>query len=313
MQYYFAPLEGLTDYIYRQLHHRFFPGLDRYYTPFLSPTIHRCLTPKEARELPPVDELDYFAVPQILTKVAEDFLWLAHQCRDRGYTEVNLNLGCPSGTVTAKGKGAGMLKDISALDQFLNQIYSNAPLDISIKSRIGFSSPDEFPALLEVFNRYPIKELIIHPRVRTAFYNGTVDLQAVEYAVSNSKAPICYNGDITCVDHIHDISKRFPSISSVMLGRGLIGDPGMLDGTTDAATLASFHDALLDAYREAFGGARNAMSRMKEHWRHLGCKFENAEKLTKQLRKTNDIEEYKEIVYQILHECPIRENLLPNW
>ena len=104
MNYYFAPLEGLTDAAFRKIHHNYFPGADRYYTPFFSPTVHRALTPREARELPPADTLDTVVIPQLLTKVAEDFIWMAGQCEDLGYTEVNLNLGCPSGTVTAKGK-----------------------------------------------------------------------------------------------------------------------------------------------------------------------------------------------------------------
>ena len=98
MQYFFAPMEGLTDRIYRQTHHAFFPGMDGYYMPFLSPTMHRTLTNRESRDLPPASSVPFRAVPQILTKVPEDFLWAARQCAQRGYDEVNLNLGCPSGT-----------------------------------------------------------------------------------------------------------------------------------------------------------------------------------------------------------------------
>ena len=126
MRFYFAPLEGLTDSVYRRLHHQYFGGVDRYYMPFLSPTMHRTLTGKEDRELPVADSVDFVAIPQVLTKVAEDFLWAAQICRDRGYGEVNLNVGCPSGTVVAKGKGAGMLADSDALDRFLDVIFQNA-------------------------------------------------------------------------------------------------------------------------------------------------------------------------------------------
>ena len=178
MRYYFAPMEGLTDSIFRKIHHKYFPGVDRYYTPFFSPTIHRTLTPREARELPPADSQPFKAVPQLLTKVSEDFLWAAEQCRDLGYAEVNLNIGCPSGTVTAKGKGSGMLRDPDGLDAFLDAIFSGAPLPISVKTRIGFENPEEFPRILEIFNRYPIQELTIHPRVRKAFYNGPVEMDA---------------------------------------------------------------------------------------------------------------------------------------
>jgi len=127
MNYYFAPMEGITDSIYRAVHHRHFSGVTRYYMPFISPTVHRTLTPRETRELPKADSVAFEAVPQLLTKISEDFLWAAGICRDLGYNEVNLNLGCPSGTVTAKGKGAGMLRDKDHLRQFLDDIYAAAP------------------------------------------------------------------------------------------------------------------------------------------------------------------------------------------
>ena len=166
MRYYFAPMEGLTDSVYRRLHHKYFPGVDRYYMPFFSPTVHRQLTQRESRELPEADSVSFAAVPQVLTKVPEDFLWAAEVIRDRGYDEVNLNLGCPSGTVTAKGKGAGMLTDPEALDRFLDDVFSRCPIAISVKTRLGMHTPEEFPALLGIFNRYPIRELTVHPRVR---------------------------------------------------------------------------------------------------------------------------------------------------
>ena len=266
MNIYFAPLEGLTDQTYRALHHKYFPGVDRYYTPFFSPTVHRALTPRESRELPPADHSAAVVIPQLLTKVAEDFSWMAAVCRDLGYREVNLNLGCPSGTVTAKGKGSGMLRDPEALDSFLEKIFENAALPISIKTRIGFSDPGEWVRLLEIYNRYPICELTVHPRVRTAFYAGDVDMDAFSYAAENAKMKLCYNGDIRSLQEAEAICKRFPMVDSVMIGRGLIADPGMVSGGTDLKILEQFYRELTDAYVENFGGARNAMFRMKEHW-----------------------------------------------
>ena len=188
MELYFAPLEGITDALFRKIHHRCYPGADRYYTPFFSPTVHRSLTPREHRELPRVEKGDPLVIPQLLTKNAEDFLWAAGQCAERGYTEVNLNAGCPSGTVFSKGKGAGMLSDPDSLDRFLDTVFASTPLPISVKARIGVADPAEFPALLAVFNRYPICRLILHPRVRKAFYTGTPDMERFSYAVSHSKA-----------------------------------------------------------------------------------------------------------------------------
>ena len=312
MQYYFAPLEGLTDSTYRRLHHQFFGGPHRYYTPFFSPTVHRALTAREERELPRADTVDFSVVPQILTKSAEDFIWLAGVCRDFGYDEINLNLGCPSGTVTAKGKGSGMLRDPDTLDCFLYDIFAKSPLPISVKTRIGFEKPEEWAQLLAVYNRYPIKELIIHPRIRTAFYNGPVDMAAFRYAMEKSRAPVCYNGSLCTRQDIADIAEQFPDLQGVMLGRGLIADPGLLTpGGTDVKTLETFHNALLTEYMRTFGSERNAMFRMKENWRYWLCKFGNSQKLGKQLRKATHVQEYKAITQQIFRTLPLLTDIRP--
>ena len=306
MRYYFAPMEGLTDSIFRRLHHKYFPGVDRYYMPFLSPTIHRTLTHKEDRELPMADSVAFAAVPQVLTKVAEDFLWAARVCADRGYDEVNLNIGCPSGTVVSKGKGSGMLRDVPALDRFLEEIFSGSPVPISVKTRLGLESPGEFPAILEVLNRYPIKELTIHPRVRKQFYDGSVHMEMFDYAVAHSANPLCYNGDIQSKAQAEAIAERYPQVQSVMIGRGLIADPGMLSGGTEMAALEGFLSELLSVYEVEFGGSRNAMFRMKENWGFLHSRFEGSDKLWKELRKTTDVSEFKSLSAKILHTCPFR-------
>ena len=306
MHYYFAPMEGLTDSIYRRLHHQYFPGVDRYYMPFISPTIHRQLTHKEDRELPMADSVDFAAVPQVLTKVSDDFLWAAQVCRDRGYDEVNLNIGCPSGTVVSKGKGSGMLRDPAVLDRFLEEIFSASPLPISVKTRLGLEKSDEFPAILEVLNRYPIKELTIHPRVRKQFYTGGVDMEMFDYAVKNSVNPLCYNGDILTAEQARQIEVKYPSVQSVMIGRGLIADPGMLSGGTDKATLEGFVNELMAVYEVEFGGSRNAIFRLKENWGFLHDRFEGSEKLWKRLRKTTDAAEFKSVSAEIFHTLDLK-------
>ena len=308
MKHYFAPMEGLTDSLFRRLHHTYFPGVDRYYMPFISPTQHRCLTNREARELPMADSVPFVAIPQILTKVAEDFVWAAGQCAERGYTEVNLNLGCPSGTVVAKGKGSGMLADPDNLDRFLDAVFSASPLPVSVKSRLGVTDPQEFPRLMEIYNQYPIVELTLHPRVRKAFYSGSVDMEMFAYCAENSKNPVCYNGDICSLEDIERIKVRFPQVDSVMIGRGLIGDPGMLTpGGTTVEALEGLFDAMLNEYLTAFGGSRNAMFRLKEHWGMLIHRFEDSEKLGKRHRKTTDMEEYKAITREIFHTLPLKK------
>ena len=314
MRYYFAPMEGLTDSIYRRVHHKYFSGVDAYYMPFISPTVHRCLTNREAREVPFADTVPFRAVPQLMTKVAEDLLWAAQECKNRGYDEVNLNVGCPSGTVVAKKKGSGMLEDPENLDAFLDAIFASAPLPVSVKTRLGLIDPREFPRILEIYNQYPIKELTIHPRIRADFYKSPVKMEAFRYALEHSKNPLCYNGDLISLKKVAAFEKEFPMIESVMIGRGLVADPGMLTpGGTDITALEAFYDELFAVYTDVFGGTRNAMFRLKENWRHLLCKFEGSEKLGKRLKKTTDAAEYKAITHEIFRTLPLREEILPDW
>lgn len=306
MNYYFAPMEGLTDSIYRLQHHRFFGGVDRYYMPFFSPTIHRTLTSKETRELPRADSVPFTVVPQVMTKCAEDFLWAAEVVRDLGYNEINLNIGCPSGTVVAKGKGSGMLRDLEELTKFFDSIFAVSSLPVTVKTRIGLESPEEFPAVLELYNRYPIKELTIHPRVRKQFYEGQVHLEWFTYAMQHSAIPLCFNGDIRTLSDVSVLQEEYPGLNAVMIGRGLIADPGMLVGGTDIGTLESFLNALMDDYAVEFASCRNALFRMKENWAYLHDRFTGSDKLWKKMRKTTDAAEFRRLSAELLHTCPMK-------
>lgn len=312
MRIYFAPLEGLTDEAHRRIHHKYFPGIDRYYMPFLSPTQTHKLSPREVRELPPCRE-DLTAIPQLLTKSVDDFLWAAERCAERGYQEVNLNVGCPSGTVVAKGKGAGMLSDLQSLARFLDEVFARCSLRISVKTRLGIESAEEFPAILECFNRYPISELTVHPRVRRQFYKGGVSLEAFRYALEHSKAPLCYNGDICTCEDLQNLQAQFPVLQAAMIGRGLIGNPAMLSGSPDGKTLYAYHEELLEEYCRIFGNAHNAVCRMKEHWHMLISLFENSEKHGKQLRKCTNFDQFRAIATEILTQLPLRRETEAVW
>ena len=225
---------------------------------------------------------------------------------------MNLNVGCPSGTVVSKGKGSGMLRDPEALDRFLEEIFSKSPLAISVKTRLGIENSQEFPAILEVYNRYPIQELTIHPRTRKQFYDGDLHLDMFTCAIENSTNPLCFNGDLRISSDISNFSKQYPQIESVMIGRGLIADPGMLTpGGTTRDALKSFTDELTESYIEAFGGARNAMFRMKENWSFLRHRFQDSDRLWKQLRKTTDLGEYRAITTELFQTLPLADPYAP--
>ena len=306
MRYYYAPMEGITDATFRRLHHKYFPGVDKYFMPFISPTIHRTLTHREARELPRADSVDFDAVPQLLGKNVEDMLWAIGVCADLGYDEVNINLGCPSGTVVSKGKGSGMLSDLDALDSFLEAIYAKAVLPVSLKTRIGVNDSENWERILEIYRRYPVKELTVHPRIRKAFYKGDCDLTAFARSVDNSPFPVCYNGNVYSLADAEAIAARFPTVESVMIGRGLVADPGMLTGSTDRQTLKAFLSELSDTYCIVFESKRNAIYRMKDNWHYLISLFEGSDKLWKEMRKSTDYDRFMAIANEIITTLPMR-------
>ncbi|MBQ7230980.1 MAG: tRNA-dihydrouridine synthase family protein [Oscillospiraceae bacterium] len=306
MRYYYAPMEGITDATFRRLHHKYFPGVDKYFMPFISPTIHRTLTHREARELPRADSVDFAAVPQLLGKNVEDMLWAVAVCADLGYDEVNINLGCPSGTVVSKGKGSGMLSDLDALDSFLEAIYAKAVLPVSLKTRIGVNDSENWEKILEIYRRYPVKELTVHPRIRKAFYKGDCDLTAFARSVENSPFPVCYNGNVYSLADAEAIAARFPTVESVMIGRGLVADPGMLAGSTDRQTLKAFLSELSDTYCIVFESKRNAIYRMKDNWHYLISLFEGSDKLWKEMRKSTDYDRFMAIANEIITTLPMR-------
>lgn len=308
MRYYYAPLEGITDATFRRLHHKYFPGVDKYFMPFISPTIHRCLTNREARELPKADSVPFSAVPQLLGKNVEDMLWAIEVCRDLGYDEVNINLGCPSGTVVSKGKGSGMLSDIFALDAFLEAIYAKAVLPVSLKTRIGVNDSENWEKILKIYRDYPVKELTVHPRIRKAFYKGDCDLAAFSWAVENSPFPVCYNGNVASLADAERIKAQFPTVGSIMIGRGLVADPGMLSGGTDRNTLKAFLNELRDTYCQVFESKRNAIYRMKDNWHYLIALFEGSDKLWKEMRKSTDYDRFMAIANEIIATLPMREH-----
>lgn len=318
MRYYFAPMEGITGVLYRTVHHRCFPGVDKYFIPFLSPSKDHVFTKKDLRELDPARNQGLTTVPQLLTCRAVDFIWAAGELAQMGYREVNLNLGCPSGTVTAKGKGSGFLRSPKELDHFLEEVFSHVEVAVSIKTRVGFQSPEEFEGLWAVFRKYPIAELTIHPRVRTDFYKGSVRLDTFAQAAASPFCPLCYNGDLVSATDCWNIGERFPTVGAVMIGRGLVGDPALITKVrggsgADKETLRNFHNALYDGYTQDFGSRRNAMLRMKEVWFYLIHLFSDSEKYAKRLKKAADTAAFESCVSDIFQELELLELSAAGW
>lgn len=306
MQYYLAPLEGITTYVYRNAYHKHFKKMDKYFTPFIVPHKDKKFNTRELKELSPEHNQGLNVIPQLLTNNAEDFLKTAKDIVQMGYKEINLNLGCPSKTVVTKKKGSGFLEYPEELDRFLDVIYGNADFKISVKTRIGKDSPDEFYQLLEVYNKYPIEELTIHPRVQADYYQNTPNLDMFKVAYEESKNPICYNGDIRTTDDLTSLTQQFPDLRHVMIGRGIIHNPGLLT-TFDKEILLSFHNMILEEYIKISSGERNVLFKMKELWFYMLSLFEDTEKIGKKIKKTERLKEYESIINMLFTAYDLRK------
>jgi len=310
MKYYIAPMEGITGYIYRNSYEKFFNNIDKYFTPFIIPNSSKSLKTKELKDVLPENNKGLYVVPQILTNDSEGFISTSRRLQQLGYNEVNLNLGCPSGTVVSKNRGAGFLAKREELDRFLDEIFKMNGMKISIKTRIGKDSPEEFYELIKIYNKYPIEELIIHPRTQKDFYGNKPNLEVFKDALSLSTNRVCYNGDIfTAHDH-NKFTKAFPEVKAVMLGRGILANPGLINEIKnntflDKEVLKEFHDEIFHEYRESFNEDRNAMFRMKELWGYMIYMFSDNKKYAKKIKKSQKVEDYNQAVLSLFVEQEI--------
>lgn len=313
MKFYMAPMEGITGHVYRRAYYHHFNQVDRYYMPFLSSL---GLNYKEIRDIAPENNEGMDVVPQILTNHADIFLGLTEMFKDLGYTEVNLNLGCPSGTVTAKGRGSGFLRHLPELEAFLDEVFEKSVLPVSVKTRVGYESEEEWPAILELLLKYPFTEMIIHPRLRKDLYKGSVRPDTYALAVgqvtelektSGRRLPLCYNGDINAAEDYEAVLKTFPGTERIMLGRGLIGNPGLVgelkgEAPMTKSQLEGFLDELLREYKKIIPEDKNTLFRLMEVWTYLARSFPDGDKILKKIRKCRSLTEYRVIAAGALEE-----------
>lgn len=312
-----APMEGITTYVYRNALNRHFGGVDKYYTPFLTASN---IKGREKRDVDPANNDVNILIPQVLVNDAELFLTIAKQLQALGYNEVNLNLGCPSGTVTAKGRGAGFLDKTDELDRFLEQIFDKSPIDISIKTRIGMEFISEWEDIAEIYVKYPAKEIIIHPRVGKELYKGHAhtDIYADMVKRLAPKMPntiFTYNGDITSPEVLDNISKTISStegfngsdasdknirLSNIMIGRGVIANPALCYEIRNGQKIDSFkkrflafHEELIENYLIEMSYEDQVVKKMKELWVYLAKGLDLPSKVIKELLKATSLSSYK--------------------
>ncbi len=294
MKLYFAPLEGITTYTYRNTHAEFFGGCDAYFAPFITPSDNERLSIKSLRDIVPEKNKNVRLIPQVLTNQSQSFIKFEDMISRLGYKTVNINLGCPSGTVVKKNRGAGFLRDPEGIDCFLSELFEKSRLKISVKTRSGFSSGHEIEKLVEIYNKYPMEKLIIHPRTREAFYKGEPDMLAFDTALKASNNRVCYNGNIFSAQKYNEVSEKYPELAGVMIGRGAIANPAVFreikgGRKTETAELTEFTRVLAERYLNVLGSEVYTLHKLKEIWLYTMWMYPNEKKLLKAIKKANQL------------------------
>lgn len=317
MKFYLAPMEGLTGHIFRNAHKAYFNNIDKYFSPFIIANQSEGFKTRELNDILPENNQGLALIPQLLTNNAMDFIHTSKKLKLLGYNEVNLNLGCPSGTVVSKNRGSGFLSKREELDAFLEEIFSYSVTKISIKTRIGKDQPEEFYDLIKIFNKYPIEELIIHPRIQKDFYKNKPNLKIFREALDMSKNPLCYNGDIFTVKDYKEFTADFPCIENLMLGRGLLVNPGLISDINkniklEKKMLKDFHDKVYNDYKKILFGDRNVLFKMKGLWFYMISRFSNNMKYAKKIKKLERLYDYDEAIASLFREQDILDDYEKN-
>lgn len=306
-----APLRGFTDYIFRNAFQNHFEGFDSALAPFISAVSAVRCKPVHIKDLLPENNQGLAVTPQIMTNRAPDFLSLAGMLRDMGYDTINWNLGCPFPMVAKKKRGCGLLPHPELVDAFLNEVCAEMPGRISVKLRLGRYHKNEINRLIPVLNRYPIAEIIIHPRTGKQMYTGSVDLEAFDKCLRDIVHPIVYNGDIVSLESFNALSGRFNAgVTGWMIGRGALIDPFLpaaILGECDSVEgkigrFKRFYDDLFEGYRQVFHGPGHLLDRMKGFWNYFSKAFVDGRRIEKKVHRSQRLDNYLNIVDRFFEE-----------
>ena len=305
---YFAPLEGIGNHIYRNVYRRYYGGISKYYTPFLDLSSEGLMKNRGLRDILPENNEGIHVIPQVLTASPDALKKAAQVLSGYGYDEVNINMGCPVGTVTKKGKGAAMLSDRDRLRSFLDGAFSGCATGLSVKMRIGMTDISEGAGLIKIMNDYPLREVIIHPRLQTEFYQGEIHEEILEAMCRESVNPVCINPGIRTPEQYDSFCEKYPDCTALMIGRGLITDPALpekctgtvIDPNKEAARFLSFHNALLAAWKEELSGEPPVLFKMKELWDYWKESLHPDEKILKKIKKARTLSEYEALSAMLL-------------
>jgi len=307
---YLAPLQGITDTVYRNTFAKYFNGFDVAITPFILATQSNRIRLSHLKDLLTEDNSGMSIIPQILSNNPEHFVLLARYLFELGYENINWNLGCPYPMVVKKKRGAGLLPHADIVESFLEKTLPSIPNKLSIKTRLGYNQADEIFPLLEIFNQYPLTEIIIHPRTGKQMFEGNTDPHAFGKCLFLSEHPLVYNGDIKDSHTFMVLSHRFKDTDRWMIGRGTIANPflpAIIKSGSDTFSnkidkIKLFHDELFDQYRQILSGPSHIVERMKGFWFYFSQSFKDSKKILKQIHKTKKDDQYLEVVDRFFDE-----------
>jgi len=303
-----SPLQGFTDFRFRNAFHKYFGGIDTYYAPYIRFNKKIEIRNLYKRDLLPENNHVSELIPQIMTNDADEFLFTVKFIQELGYKELNWNLGCPYPMVTKKGMGSGLINSPDKIDEILNRVHSETNIVVSMKMRMGYLNPDEILRTFPVLDKYPLKNIAIHARIGKQLYKGGVDLDSFQKCVDNTKHTLYYNGDITSVEKFNEIKEHFPSIKHFMIGRGLISDPFLPQMIQENTTkypknrwdvFQEFHDTIFKEYDDFLSGPTPIRMKMLGFWEYFSQSFSNPQKTYKKIKKATNTVRYNQAVKEI--------------
>ena len=306
---YMAPLQGFTDYIYRKIYSENFGGIDTYFIPYISLKNGSCLK-KHLKEILPGNNQQNSVVPQVLIKNEEELNQLSALLVEYGYNEININLGCPYPMVTNRGKGSGLLPFPDIIESILSACFDRMDVKVSIKLRSGLENENDILRVIKILNKFPLKEIIYHPRIAKQLYNGKINIDLFEEISALSSNQMVYNGDILTLSDFNKLKNKFPALDRWMLGRGLLMDPFLpekiIDQTNEITNkkekLWTFHEQLVTAYSSILQGDHQVLMKLLQFWAYFSFSFAPSHKAFKLIKKAKDLRKYNNVVERIFNE-----------
>ena len=304
-----SPLQGFTDFRFRNAFHKHFGGIDTFFAPYIRLNGKMLIKPGYQEDLQLKNNATLNCIPQVMTNDADEFLFVVNYVQSLGYTELNWNLGCPYPMVVNRCMGSGLISEPAKIEAVLQRVHDETDITVSMKMRMGYEAPDEILKVMPMLNRFPLKNIAIHARIGKQLYEGGVDLDAFAHCLAASEHPVYYNGDITTVAIFHEMQERFPTVDHWMIGRGLISDPFlpsmMKSGETAypldrAERFADFHEDLFAAYEAKLINMPHVIKKMYSFWEYFAERIDDPKRGMRKVRKAKTMEDYDEGVELLL-------------